>query len=132
MNHIFRPYSTVRALRNYHMIYIYIYIYIYIILYYSSSSHCQFANTYPLSIFFTIWYKYIHRERNCKNAGNVCTYVRTYIQYIRIHDAYIRTYTLHRYLLYVRMLIRYQFVISKQFPMRYCSTWLRSLLCYII
>ena len=24
-----------------------------------------------------------------------------------------------------------EFVISKQFPMRYCSTWLRSLLCYI-
>ena len=24
-----------------------------------------------------------------------------------------------------------EFVISGQFPMRYCSTWLRSLLCYI-
>ena len=24
-----------------------------------------------------------------------------------------------------------EFVISEQFPMRYCSTWLRSLLCYI-
>ena len=24
-----------------------------------------------------------------------------------------------------------KFVISEQFPMRYCSTWLRSLLCYI-
>ena len=23
-----------------------------------------------------------------------------------------------------------EFVISEQFPMRYCSTWLRSLLCY--
>ena len=29
--------------------------------------------------------------------------------------------------------VRYkqEFVISEQFPMRYCSTWLRSLLCYI-
>ena len=24
-----------------------------------------------------------------------------------------------------------EFVISGQFPMRYCSTWLRSLICYI-
>ena len=24
-----------------------------------------------------------------------------------------------------------EFVISEQFPIRYCSTWLRSLLCYI-
>ena len=24
-----------------------------------------------------------------------------------------------------------EFVISEQFPMRYCSTWLRSLLCYV-
>ena len=24
-----------------------------------------------------------------------------------------------------------EFVISEQFPMRYCSTWLRLLLCYI-
>ena len=24
-----------------------------------------------------------------------------------------------------------EFVISEQFPMRYCSTWLRPLLCYI-
>ena len=24
-----------------------------------------------------------------------------------------------------------EFVISEQFPRRYCSTWLRSLLCYI-
>ena len=24
-----------------------------------------------------------------------------------------------------------EFVLSEQFPMRYCSTWLRSLLCYI-
>ena len=24
-----------------------------------------------------------------------------------------------------------EFVISEQFPMRYCNTWLRSLLCYI-
>ena len=24
-----------------------------------------------------------------------------------------------------------EFVISEQFPMSYCSTWLRSLLCYI-
>ena len=24
-----------------------------------------------------------------------------------------------------------EFVMSEQFPMRYCSTWLRSLLCYI-
>ena len=24
-----------------------------------------------------------------------------------------------------------EFVISEQFPMRYCSTWLKSLLCYI-
>ena len=24
-----------------------------------------------------------------------------------------------------------EFAISEQFPMRYCSTWLRSLLCYI-
>ena len=29
--------------------------------------------------------------------------------------------------------VRYkqEFVISEQFPMRYCSTWSRSLLCYI-
>ena len=29
--------------------------------------------------------------------------------------------------------VRYkqEFVISEQFPMRYCSTWLRSLLCYV-
>ena len=24
-----------------------------------------------------------------------------------------------------------EFVITEQFPMRYCSTWLKSLLCYV-
>ena len=31
----------------------------------------------------------------------------------------------------VKLCYKQEFVISEQFPMRYCSTWLRSLLCYI-
>ena len=34
-------------------------------------------------------------------------------------------------LCYIQNFVIEEFVISGQFPMRYCSTWLRSLLCYI-
>ena len=58
----------------------------------------------------------------------VCVYVCIYV-YMCMSVYYI----MYMYMcMYVYNMCKIcEFVISEQFPMRYCSTWLRSLLCYI-
>ena len=65
---------------------------------------------------------------------NPGTYVLSTLQCIIIHETYVGTVQ-HSYdkpeILGQTVRYKQEFVISGQCPMRYCSTWLRSLLCYI-
>ena len=70
---------------------------------------------------------YVHAIYTCIY---VCTYVidkHTYVTHIHtVEYSYNKPEIPGQTVCY-----KQEFVISEQFPMRYCSTWLRSLLCYI-
>ena len=65
------------------------------------------------------------------NVLYVCTGKRTHNKHIPYHVTTVEHSYNKSEIPGQAVCYKQEFVISEQFPMRYCSTWLRSLLCYI-